>query len=348
MVKKSGLEPEEESDPEAHTDNQLEKGQTGDGRDLHGPDPPASEPAEQIPAIGVEPSPLGHVANGEVFVAPQQPLPDVALRPHYLGPRRHLQLEPLEVNDKKARVEPAKDGRQVFVFELSVMAFEPGEHELGPVRLRVVTSDGIVGSVETEAVTVAIASLLANEPDAQPRGPTEPVEVMQDDFTWLYVGGAILLAALIALGTWLFARWWERREKPQPPPPPPRPPWEVAVEKLADLRRRKQRMIDEGKGVEFVDEVSDVVREYLGGRFGFDGLETTTDEMLDELRAHRANQLLVDEVRVYLNRCDLVKFAKVIPDQEQVDVSFSKAQQIVQFSTPTVARSSEAQEGEPS
>jgi hypothetical protein len=129
-------------------------------------------------------------------------------------------------------------------------------------------------------------------------------------------------------------RWLSRRPKLAPPPPPPRPPWEIAVSRLAELRRKKQRMIEEGKAAQFVDEVSDVVREYLGGLFGFDGLETTTDEMLGLLRARSAKVGLLQEVGAYLRRCDLVKFAKVEPDQDEADLVFAKAQDIVQFSTP--------------
>ena len=81
-------------------------------------------------------------------------------------------------------------------------------------------------------------------------------------------------------------------------------------------------------------EVSDVVREYLGGRFGFDGLETTTHEMLQLLRQRNCNPGLWQEVGAYLRRCDLVKFAKVEPDQDEADLVFAKAQDIVQFSMP--------------
>ena len=157
---------------------------------------------------------------------------------------------------------------------------------------------------------------------------------MQDDYTLLYVLGALGGAALVALVTWLVTRYLQRRQKVLPPPPPPRPPWEIAVEKLGELRRRKQRMVEEGKAAQFVDEVSDVVREYLGGRFGFDGLETTSDEMIVLLRGRGANAGLWQEVAAYLARCDLIEFAKVEPDQDEADLVFAKAQDIVQFSMP--------------
>ena len=241
---------------------------------------------------------------------------------------------PFEVTAKRAHVEQAKGGRQAFVFDLDLLALDPGKHPLPGLALRVVTKDGFVGNAKSGPIEIEVKSLLANEPNAQLKPPTKPVVVEQDDYTLLYVLAAVLGAALVALLTWLITRYLSRRQKPLPPPPPPRPPWEIAVERLAALRKRKQTMIADGQAAQFVDEVSDVVRAYLGGLFEFDGLETTTDEMLELLRTRQANAGLWQEVAAYLRRCDLVKFAKVIPDQDECDLVFGKAQDIVQFSMP--------------
>jgi hypothetical protein len=241
---------------------------------------------------------------------------------------------PFEITGKRLRVEPERAGRQTFVFELDLLAVDSGEQQIPAVELRVVTKDGFVGTTRTAALSLKVGSLLANEPNAQLKPATKPVVVMQDDYTLLYVLGAIASAALIALLTWLVARYMQRRVRPAAPPPPPRPPWEVAVEKLADLRRRKQRMVEQGMASQFVDEVSDVAREYLGARFGFDGLESTTDEALSLLRSRDCNVGLWQEVAAYLRRCDLIKFASVDPDPDEADLVFKKAQDIVQFSTP--------------
>ena len=241
---------------------------------------------------------------------------------------------PFELTNKRPRVEPSKNGRRLFVFELDLLALDPGKHALPGLELRVVTKDGFVGATRSGPIAVEVKSLLGNEPNAQLKPETKPVVVMQDDYTLLWILGALAAAGLVALLTWLLTRYLQRRQRPLPPPPPPRPPWEIAVERLAALRKRKQTMIEEGRAAQFVDEVSDVVRAYLGGLFEFDGLETTTDEMLELLRTRNANAGLWQEVAAYLRRCDLVKFAKVEPDQDEADLVFAKAQDIVQFSMP--------------
>jgi hypothetical protein len=297
-----------------------------------------------VPRLSLEISPKTQIATGDVVHLTIRA--DALVGDDVTVPEQSF--APLEVQSKRARTDPAKDGRQLFVFDVELLALDAGDAQLPAIELRVVTKDGFVGSVKTEPQPLKITALLGNEPDAKLKPETKPVVVMQDDYTLLYVLGALAAAALVALLTWLTTRYLQRRKRPLPPPPPPRPPWEIAVEKLGELRRRKQRMVEEGKAAQFVDEVSDVVREYLGGRFGFDGLETTSDEMIVLLRSRGASVGLWQEVAAYLQRCDLIKFAKVEPDQDEADLVFAKAQDIVQFSMPmngTYAASSAALDG---
>jgi hypothetical protein len=305
----------------------VDAGATTDANDAEKEQP---LPAEHVPRVRVSLTPKSGLMTGDavkLIVHADVPEGDDVTLPEQ-------SFAPFEIRKKAARIEPARDGRQGFIFELTLVAFDPGKLEVPALRLRVVTKQAFVGSTTTQAQPVEMKSLLANEPTAKLKPETKPVVVVQDDYTIPYVLGGIAAAGLIALLTWLVARYMQRRQKPAVPPPPPRPPWEIAVERLGELRRRKQRMLEEGLGGQFVDEVSDVVRQYLGGRFAFDGLESTSDEMLAQLRSRNVNPGLWQEVAAYLRRCDLVKFAKVVPDQDEADLVFSKAQDIVQFSMP--------------
>jgi hypothetical protein len=242
---------------------------------------------------------------------------------------------PFEVQNKQARVEPPKDGKQRFVFNLDLLALEPGDKPIPAVELRVVTKENFVGAAHTATVPFKVLSLIANEPNAQPKLETKPVAVLEDNYIPIYVLGGLAAAAAIAGLTLLGARYWRRRKLAAIPPPPPRPPWEIAAEKLAWLREQKQPMLEAGQGGLFVDQLSDVVRSYLGGRFVFDGLETTSDEMLTQLKLRGASLGFTQEVGQFLGRCDLVKFAKVEPDANEVDLLFAKAQDLVHLSEPT-------------
>lgn len=243
-------------------------------------------------------------------------------------------LAPFEILSSERTPLPPSGSARKFLFKLQLLAFETGTFTLDNTKVRIVTADGFVFSTLAPTSTITIKSLISNEPNAELKVDSPPVVVMEDDYTLAYAGGAVLGILLIIGLTLLLQRYLAGRARESEPPPPPRPPWEIAVEELAALRRQKYAMVDDGQTVEFVDRVSDVIRAYLGRSYAFAGLDTTTAELLDRLRTRGAPVGLQEETRDYLGRCDLVKFAKVDPDRDEVDLIFAKAQDIVQFSMP--------------
>jgi hypothetical protein len=220
-------------------------------------------------------------------------------------------FEPFEILGKKLAIEPSPDGEsKTFTFELQLLCFDVGVHELGPVRVRITSAAGDLTEIESNTASIEVHSILANEPDAQLKPPTDPVIVEQDDYRLLIALGALLAIALGALLAWLFMRWWQKRDRPEPAPPPPPPPWETALAELHDLEHSRAAAVAEGRTEEWVDAVSDSVRAYLGRRFGFHGLESTTDEIADELRRSTALTIEPQDAVGFLGQCDLVKFAK--------------------------------------
>jgi hypothetical protein len=290
-------------------------------------------PEADLPDVAIAVSPTEGLVTGDVVTVT---ITATARAGHDVAVPKQSFL-PLEVRRKAAHDEPADDGRVTHRFELELLAFEPGEHQVGPVTLRVVSPDGLMATVETDAVPIQVASLIANEPSAEPKPPTEPVTVMQDDHTFLYLAGALAAAALVALLTLLIARWWRRRREAARPPPPPRPAHEVALERLGRLRLDRPRAEAEGRLVEWVDGVSDALREYLGGRYAFEGLESTTDEVLAHLRRVALSETIRTDVSALLGECDLVKFAQMSPEPDRCDALLEGAYRVVHRTEPALS-----------
>ncbi len=97
---------------------------------------------------------------------------------------------------------------------------------------------------------------------------------------------------------------------------------------------------------EYFDRVNDTVRSYLGARFGFDGLESTTDEIVARLGSQHLPGLVVPEVVAYLRDCDLVKFANVTPSKEDCLRALATSESIVRSTMPR-ERAFHAPEGSP-
>jgi len=323
------LEPSAEPlEPSAAAEDPLEP-----ASDLE-PEPETEDPelpAEHRPNLELRLSPESGLMTGDVLTLE---LRVDALAGDDVAVPRDQDFGIFEVLDRGRSSREEQGDRVTHVFQLELLALEPGETELPPIRVRVVTADQVVGEVETEARTVEVGSVLGNEPDAQPKPATEPVEVWQEDDTLWWVLGGLGLVLLGALIMFLVARWWRRREKAAAPPPPPRPAEEIALEKLEELRRDRDRMLEQGEGEAWVDGVSDAVREYFGHRYGFDGLESTTDEVVSALRERSVKGISVDEVAALLGDCDLVKFARADATEEQTEQMLAGAFRLVRATTP--------------
>jgi hypothetical protein len=303
--------------------------------------PKAALPKELAPELKVGLTPTQNLAVGDVVTLKLEAVVPVGV--DVAVPEQSL--APFEMLDRRARQEPAGD-KQRFVFEIDLLALDAGSLTVPALRIRVVGPKGELGEVSTSAQTGQVKSLIGNEPNAEPKAPSEPVVVIQDDYTLAWVLGGVAAIALIALITLLVSRWLARRPKALPPAPPPRPAWELALEKLEQLKRRQESLLAAERGEEFVEGVSSALREYLGRRYGFDGLESTTDEILRTLEKQRPHKLSLSGVSLLLEQCDLVKFAQAKPDATQCDDLWNGASGLVRATTPAPAPVAEARPAE--
>jgi hypothetical protein len=193
-------------------------------------------------------------------------------------------------------------------------------------------ASGDVVTVCTRPHSILVEDPNASVPDAKPKGNPPPRQqreewvALERALTWGAVG---LVAGALAL--WLVRRWL-RRPKVVPPPPPPRPPWEVALERLDEARHAG--LLETARFSEFFDRVNDAIRQYLGARYGFDGLESTTDEILAALRRQPRFQLPIPEVAAFLQHCDLVKFADLTPTLAECERALGDAERVVRATAP--------------
>jgi BatD DUF11 like domain len=226
------------------------------------------------------------------------------------------------------------DGRTRRQFVLRVAAYEPGTATLPAVDVTYLGRGGSVRQVRTMPQTVTIASLIANEPEPALKENSGPVPVFKQDLRLVYVAGALLAAALGGLVTWLVVRRLRRRVHVRPGPPP-RPAHEIAMERLDRLG--SYGFLENADNRPFYFSVSEIIRDYLGARFGFDSLELTTHELMAELKKRASRQLVMGEIKGWLSACDLVKFAKVSPSAAEARGTLEEAIRIVESTRPRIA-----------
>jgi hypothetical protein len=223
-----------------------------------------------------------------------------------------LDLSPFEVLAAEA-LSPSGEGDRVRSgVVLTLAAFELGELEIPSFDVTVLGPGEQSETVSTDRFGVEVVTVGADESGdiRDIRGPLAlPVSVIQVSL--------LLLALVMALAAamWLLRRWRRGDDEPASLPDlPPRPAHEVALEALA--RVEASPLLERGQVKEYHIEVSEILRTYVERRFSVPALEMTTGEVAEGLRAAGVDAEIQVGLRRFLDRCDLVKFAKVRPDAD--------------------------------
>jgi hypothetical protein len=245
-----------------------------------------------------------------------------------------LELGPFSLLDRKESEQNLGDGRMKRQFTLTIAAYEPGSKEVPSLEVTYLGPRGDVRTARTSPVMVKIGSVIANEPEPALKDAAPPVTVMEENLWPAYIAGGLCAAGLGALLTTLILRRIRAR-RGERPGPPPRAAHEVALERLDRLGA--YGFLENADNRPFYFAVSEIIREYLGGRYGFDSLELTTDELVAEIRRHAGRELVLGEVEGWLSACDLVKFAKISPSVTEARGALENAILIVTTTRPVVA-----------
>ena len=235
-------------------------------------------------------------------------------------------LAALEVLDQKEGTPRVlEDGRVEETRTVTVAAYETGSKELAPVRVIYKDAAGKEGSVAARRVPINVTSVLT-EGQNEPADLKKPAQ-MPERALWPWV----LLAALLAAALLAYL-WWRRRRRPPEsaaavPAAPPRPAHEIAYAELQRLL--SSSLLEKGAVKEFYIELAEIIRRYLGRRFAIDTFERTSSEILDSLRMARAPVKAMAMVSEFLSACDLVKFAKHVPDRDETRRTVESAYRLV-------------------
>jgi len=132
---------------------------------------------------------------------------------------------------------------------------------------------------------------------------------------------------LIATVTLLVARHLRRRRQRERPLPPPVPAHIVALQRLGEIEL--SAYVEAGRFKELYLLLSEIMRQYVGGRWGFDALEMTTTEINAALERVSVAGEVRQRLEVYLSESDLVKFAKYKPAAETAGEALAEAEALV-------------------
>ncbi len=223
---------------------------------------------------------------------------------------------------------------------LTITSFDSGYFEVPPINfLYRLKGDSAVFTVGTNSFFLQV-----NTPEvdtAQPFkaivGPIEEPYTFGEIAPWVLLG-LMALAAIAFLIFYLKKRknnqpLFKAKQKPLPPPDV------EAIQKLEELKLA--RVWQSGKVKLYHSSLTDIMKNYLKRRFGFDAPEMTTDEIISVLDEKTANVEARNKLQGAMQLADLVKFAKAQPTPLENDLSLEHCLDFVKETRPVAAEPNE-------
>ena len=262
-------------------------------------------------------------------------------------PGQGLNLGMFEIKAYNFHKPVQKGNRIIERYDYVISVYDTGKYVIPAYPLAYFLSDTASkpNIIEAPAIHIYVKSLLKGEKKHELKDVKPPLKIPFNYRFWLLIGGIVLLAlSLIYIAYRLWKRKKERGFIFSPPPPPP-PAHERALKALkelyaSDLLQKKQYK-------KFFSRLSEIMRAYLEGRYYIQALEETTTEILREVDGLLGEVSLLANLKDMLTVSDLIKFAKYIPQQDEIERIKQEAVDFVQQTKIVYIESEEKDENEP-
>lgn len=230
-----------------------------------------------------------------------------------------------ELKDMRSSEEPRGDKvEETRQYQLTVF-------KLGSVKipgLRVVNAKDTADAKVTDSVDIIVKKV-------NPNDTSDIIDIYGQESVgygkvfWLTILAVILI---LALGVYLFDKYVRKRQKPEEKPPEPPVPPEILFEKeIAQLLA--DSLLEKGLVKEYNLRVSEILRRYLGSRLGFYALESTTTELLAELKKKGLEKDVLRKIESFCEINDPVKFAKWMPPTALSESLVTLAREVAEKTT---------------
>lgn len=224
-----------------------------------------------------------------------------------------------------------KNGRVEIRQDLTLQSFDSGTYILQPIRYvqgnETISSNKLVLKV----IPVPVDTLTAIHDYADVADVDRKLIDYLPDFIADY-GLWILAVILLLLLGYLTIRRLMSGKKAAAEKTVVIPPYEQAINALESLRSDK--LCEQGREKEFYTRLTDILRQYLHGRFGINAMEMTSTQIRHTIQANEETRLSKRNMDRVLEIADFVKFAKVRPLPDDNIMAFNSAMQFVEDTKP--------------
>lgn len=234
-------------------------------------------------------------------------------------PGEGLNLGMFEIKDYEFHEPVERDGRIYEKYEFNISVYDTGKFTIPPFPIAYFPegTDKEFKIIEAAPIDIYVQSVISGDEARELKDIKFPLNIPFNYTFWISIAVSVILALVIAYLAYLI--WKRRKEKGYifSPPPPPRPAHEVALEALDELYQ--SNLLEEKRYKEFFSRLSDIIRIYLEGRYFFSALEETTREIMRDAEKQVEQEELLSDLRNILELSDLVKFAKYVPEETEIN-----------------------------
>jgi len=232
------------------------------------------------------------------------------------------------VDYRNTQPELTDNNRKLISRSFVLEPFLSGDYIISPMKVLFVKKDKKETDkhyVETPEVLIKVKSLLPDDAKGLKLNEIIPPLPYPRSYTvWILTGAGILLSVLIAGGIFYNKQRLTGREASEIR----LKAHEIAYNELKALV--DEDLIEKGDIKQFYLRLSAIVRRYIENRFGLKAPEQTTEEFLLGLEnaqdfPAKYKPLLKD----FLKHCDLVKFARFQPGNEDIQKSFDSCKAFI-------------------
>jgi len=217
--------------------------------------------------------------------------------------------------------------KQKFIFKIT--AYATGESSIPPVPVIIMKDKQPAAMILAEEIRIRVAPVTSAE-DLEIKDIKPPLPA-PFNYRPLLISGAVI-AGLLAIGIATFLLISRLRRPALEMPEPLPEPETLALKELADLDALG--LLEKGQIELYYTRLNEIFRRYLGLRFGIYALEFTTTEIMNALKKQFLEHATFQAIQNFLEECDLVKFAKFIPESKAQREIMTQARKIIELTRP--------------
>ena len=227
----------------------------------------------------------------------------------------------IELLEKKREVKSLDGRRRQYIDEYLITSFDSTLYSIPPFKVLVDSNEYLSNALALAVYTVPIDT-------ANLQNICGPKEVWDVELTWeeyrdsVHLGIIVLFLALALV--WVVVRFVKNKPIIRIVKIKPKLPSHIAALNRIEDIKNEEALRSDGNVKEYYTRLTDVLREYMHDRFGFNASEMTTGEILESLRSIDNNEN-ISELKEILQTADLVKFAKLHPTVNENNLNMSNA-----------------------